>query len=146
MVIVLCVYFLPVFSRSLCPLYFVLFECFCHFLFYFDSHSHVSSVMLLVFTFLFLTCLFILWSFISLCTCAKLPSKSCCVRPVRDFKNFFFFIRTILSWAGLVHSFMLHLHISVCVWSDYTDPVGGYFWQLGSFLNWSVTAFQEMCP
>lgn len=56
MVIVLCVYFLLVFSRSLCPLYFAFFESFCHFLFYFDSHSHVSSVMLIVFTFLFLGC------------------------------------------------------------------------------------------
>lgn len=44
------------------------------------------------------------------------PSKSRCVRPVGDFK---------LSRPR--YSFTLHLHVSVCVWSGYTDPVGGYF-------------------
>lgn len=44
------------------------------------------------------------------------PSKSRCVRPVGDSK---------LSRPR--YSFTLHLHVSVCVWSGYTDPVGGYF-------------------
>lgn len=122
MVIVLCVYFLLVFSRSLCPLYFVLFESFCHFLFYFDSHSHVSSVMLIVFLFLGCSplCVFILWSFISLCTCAKLPSKSCCVRPVRDFKNFFFYKNH--SKKNILKFHVASSHKRVCVewlhWSN----------------------------
>lgn len=60
--------------------------------------------------------------------------------------TFFFFYQNHSKLSRPRYSFTLHLHISVCVWGGYTDPVGGYFWQLGSFLNWSVTAFQEMCP
>lgn len=55
------------------------------------------------------------------------PSKSRCVRPVGDFKHFFFFLSDHSKLSRPRYSFTLHLHVSVCVWSGYTDPVGGYF-------------------